>query len=241
VEQVGEHCAPAIPPHLTKASRRRPPASAPLPLPGAPEARRSGVPGQTGTMVKGASPKPRRASHPRWPRGLRRPRERSLRSVDRGTCRQGREPRNRAISRCRRAPNTRQATRPSPVWRGLGRPGGVAAPWPARKQCVRDPGGPVPGLGDRPQARLAHPRGTAVRYGGRESDSSIVPMKRPTKGSPTRCRTSRPRPPRRRSGREGNGPRATRASNPESGRSAGELCDVRWPGDARQQRRTGNG
>src|SRR5438552_13524441 len=91
------------------------------------------------------------------------------------------EPRNRRFFGCRRAPNTRKATRTTPIWRGMGRPGGVGDPWHARKHCVRDPGGPAPGRGYRTQARTANPRGTAVMHGGRESDSSIGPMKRPNK------------------------------------------------------------
>jgi hypothetical protein len=39
-------------------------------------------------------------------------------------------------------------------------PGGVEDPWHARKHCVRDPGGPAPGLGHRTQARTANPEGT---------------------------------------------------------------------------------
>ncbi|HSX77143.1 MAG TPA: hypothetical protein VLQ80_01030, partial [Candidatus Saccharimonadia bacterium] len=74
-----------------------------------------------------------------------------------------------------------KAPAPTPLWQGGAAPGGVGDPWQARKQCVRDPGGPAPGLGYRTQARTAHPRGTAVMHRGRESDSSIVPRKRPHK------------------------------------------------------------
>ena len=96
-------------------------------------------------------------------------------------CRQGIEPRNRAIPGCRRAPNTRKATATTPRRQGVAAPGGVGDPWHARKHCGRDPGGPAPGLGYRTQVSTANPRGTSVMHGDRESDSSIVPMKRPNK------------------------------------------------------------
>jgi len=86
-----------------------------------------------------------------------------------------------APSGCRRAPNTRKATPWTPSRRGGRGPGGVGDPWHARKHRVRDPGGPAPGLVHRHQARAANPKGTAAMHGGRESDSSIVPRKRPNK------------------------------------------------------------
>ena len=101
------------------------------------------------------------------------------------------EPRNRAIPGCRRAPNTRKATATPPLRQGGAAPGGVGDPWHARTQCVRDPGGPAPGLVYRPQARAANPRGTAVMHGGRESDSSRVPRKRPNKVEGQTTRRSR--------------------------------------------------
>ena len=50
-------------------------------------------------------------------------------------------PEIKVLAGCRRAPNTRKATRFAPVGRGVGRPGGVGDPWHARKHLVRDPGG----------------------------------------------------------------------------------------------------
>src|SRR5262245_46531024 len=62
----------------------------------------------------------------------------------------------------------------------MGRPGGVEDPWHARKHCVRDPGGPASALAHRSQGRTENPhRSTTVMHGCRESDSSIVPTKRP--------------------------------------------------------------
>jgi len=100
------------------------------------------------------------------------------------------EPRHRAIPGCRRAPHTRQATATTPLRPGVAAPGGVEAPWHARQHGGRHPGGPAPGLGDRTQTRTAHPRGTAVRHGGRASASSRVPRKRPNQveGGTTRRR-----------------------------------------------------
>jgi hypothetical protein len=78
-------------------------------------------------------------------------------------------------------------------------------------------------------------------HGRRESASARVPTKRPNKGSHKRGKTSRPREPRRRSGRAGNGPRAPRASQPGAGHRAGQPGHGPWTGDARPPRRGGNG
>ena len=80
-------------------------------------------------------------------------------SGDRGRCRQGMEPRNRACPGGRRAPHTRKAPATTPLRPGVAAPGGVGAPWQARTHGVRDPGGPAPGLVYRTQARAAHPSG----------------------------------------------------------------------------------
>src|SRR5262249_7669328 len=93
------------------------------------------------------------------------------------------EPRNRAIPGCRRAPNTRKATAGTPLGQGVPAPGGVADPWHARKHRVRDSGGPASGLGDRSKARMVNHTDTTMMHGCRESDSAIVPAKRPNKGT----------------------------------------------------------
>src|SRR5215813_243068 len=131
------------------------------------------------------------------------------------------EPRNRARPGCRRAPNTRKATAGTPLWQGVHAPGGVADPWHARKHRVRDSGDPASGLVDRSKARMVNLTDTTMTHGRRESDSSIVPAKRPNNGSQELCRTIKSGQLRRRSWREGNWPRATRASKTGSGHSAG--------------------
>jgi len=93
------------------------------------------------------------------------------------------EPRNRAMPGCRRAPNTRKATAGTPVWQGVHAPSGVEDPWQARKQRVRDSGGPVSGLVDRSKARVVHHMDTTMTHGRRESDRAIVPTKRPNTGT----------------------------------------------------------
>ena len=132
-------------------------------------------------MCRSASLRQRRSRPPRWPRVMRGLRSRRPCRGDRGRCRQGMEPRTRARPGGRRAPHTRKAPAPTPLRPGVAAPGGVGEPWQARTHGVREPGGPAPGLVYRTQARAAPPRGTAVRHGGRESDSSRVPMKRPNK------------------------------------------------------------
>ena len=90
-------------------------------------------------------------------------------------------PEIKVLAGCRRAPNTRKATRFAPVGRGVDRPGGVGDPWHARKHLVRDPGGAPPlalGCGCPRSARRTQ-KGTAVMHDGGESDSSIVPVKQP--------------------------------------------------------------
>jgi hypothetical protein len=93
------------------------------------------------------------------------------------------EPRNRAIPGCRRAPNTRKATAGTPLWQGVHAPGGVDDPWDARKHRGRNAGGPASGLVYRSKARMGNQTDTTMTHGRRESDSSIVPMKRPHKGT----------------------------------------------------------
>src|SRR5919197_4825231 len=108
------------------------------------------------------------------------------------------EPRNRASPGCRRAPNTRKATAGTPLGQGGHAPGGVEDPWHARKHRGRDSGGPASGLVHRSKARMVNHTDTTMMHGRRESDSSIVPTKRPNKGTHELGSTSRPRPPRRR-------------------------------------------
>jgi hypothetical protein len=84
---------------------------------------------------------------------------------------------------CRRAPNTRKATAGTPLRRGVHAPGGVEDPWHARKHRERDPGAPASGLAHRSKARTVNRKATTVRYGRRESDSSIGPAKRPNNGT----------------------------------------------------------
>jgi hypothetical protein len=84
---------------------------------------------------------------------------------------------------CRRAPNTRKATAGTPLRRGVHAPGGVEDPWHARKHRERDPGAPASGLAHRSKARTVNRKATTVRYGRRESDSSIGPAKRPNHGT----------------------------------------------------------
>ena len=69
-------------------------------------------------------------------------------------------PEIKVLAGCRRAPNTRKATRFAPVGRGVDRPGGVGDPWHARKHLVRDPGGAAIGLGVwLPKVRTENPKG----------------------------------------------------------------------------------
>jgi hypothetical protein len=96
---------------------------------------------------------------------------------------------------CRRTPNTRQAPPQAPLRRGAGGPGGVGAPWQARRPRVRDPGGLAPALAE-PGPPGEPSRGTAVRHGWRASARSIVPTRRPHTGG------VEPRHTRRRAGRE---------------------------------------
>ena len=79
-----------------------------------------------------------------------------------------------------------------------------------------------PGDGARSARRT--PRGTAVMHGCRESDSSIVPRKRPNNVGVETRRT------RRRLWREGSWPRGRRSSKTGSGRSAGVPCNRRSTG-----------
>ena len=118
----------------------------------------------------------------------------------------------------------------TPLGQGVPAPGGVAAPWQARHHGVRDSGDPGSDRVQRSTVRTVNPTDTTVLHGHRESDRARVPTKRPTTGSQKRCRTSRPRQPRRRSGREGHWPRATRASPTGSGPSAGQPWHGRWTG-----------
>jgi hypothetical protein len=112
-------------------------------------------------------------------------RSRETRRVDRGTCRQGLEPRPRATPGCRRVPNTRKAPLGTPPWQGVHRPGGVGDPWHAWTHLVRTPGGPASGLALSGQGRTGNPRETTVMHGGRESDRCRVPQQPANQGCPT--------------------------------------------------------
>jgi hypothetical protein len=68
------------------------------------------------------------------------------------------------------------------VWRQFPRqPGDL---WHARKHCVRNLGGPAPGLAHEGQVCTGNPRGTTVMDGCRESDRFLVPRKPSNTGRP---------------------------------------------------------
>ena len=85
---------------------------------------------------------------------------------------------------CRRAPNTRKATRSTPFWQGGDGPGGVGDLWHASKHCVRNPGGPASGLTSDRQvdgAPTGHDRDGRVQgVGPLQSTEEAFEQGRPT-------------------------------------------------------------
>src|SRR5881397_2735156 len=117
-------------------------------------------------------------------RGRGQPRRRS---VDRGTCRLGIEPRKPCPAKagtpgCRRRRSGRKATPGAPTSRGAPGPRAVKDPMHARKHLAREPGDPMVvcgALGHRPHRE---PQGeTPVTYDRGKSDSSVVPGKPPNR------------------------------------------------------------
>src|SRR5438093_9114806 len=117
-------------------------------------------------------------------RGRGQPRRRS---VDRGTCRLGIEPRKPCPAKagtpgCRRRRSGRKATPAAPTSRGAPGPRAVKDPMHARKHLAREPGVPMvvcDALGHRPHRG---PQGaTPVTYDRGKSDTSVVPGKPPNR------------------------------------------------------------
>ena len=111
------------------------------------------------------------------------------RSVDRGTCRPGIEPRNQRPGArasgspgCRRRGARRKATPEAPPPRGASGPRAVRDPEHARKHLAREPGDPafVRGGGSRGPHREVQGR-TPMMDGRGKSDSPVVPGKPPNK------------------------------------------------------------
>jgi hypothetical protein len=116
------------------------------------------------------------------------------RSVDRGTCGPGIEPRNTCPAPrgaggpgCRGCRSKSKATPSLPYWRGSGGPRAVRDPAHARKHFVREPGGPAifcTALGSvwgRAHRKAYGP--TAMSHGRGKSDCCVVPKKLPNKAA----------------------------------------------------------
>jgi hypothetical protein len=102
----------------------------------------------------------RRPSEPRWPRVMREFSQEGWRSVDRGKCRQGIEPRNRLGLGCRHYLRSWKATRPVALSQVTGRPRVVEDPWHARTLHAREPGDPLVARSDGAAGRKG--KATAV-------------------------------------------------------------------------------
>lgn len=120
-----------------------------------------------------------------------RPRGRE-RSVDRGTCGRGIEPRNacpaarRVNSGCRRAGDMRKATLGASLWRDVPGPCVVRDPTHVRKHLAREPGDPTTVCGrkaGRPHREAA--RRTPMTNGCGKSDRLVVLEKSPNKAERT--------------------------------------------------------
>jgi hypothetical protein len=151
-------------------------------------------------------------------RGRGQPRRRS---VDRGTCRLGIEPRKPCPAKagtpgCRRRRSGRKATPGAPTSRGAPGPRAVKDPMHARRHLAREPGDPMVvcgALGHRPHRE---PQGeTPVMNDRGKSDRPIVPRKPPNNA----------RWPRRR-WREGGWPRGIGLSKTRPGPCAGQARQV---------------
>ena len=106
---------------------------------------------------------------------MRRRSVKTWRSVDRGTCRLGIEPRKRYETERRRLTFARKATPHRPTWQDLRGLGGVGDPMHARKHHGRESGDPVAGHWRLQNGPHGEPqKGTAMTNGSRESDGSIV-------------------------------------------------------------------
>src|SRR3990172_3556350 len=108
-------------------------------------------------------------------RGRGRPR---ARSVDRGTCRSGIEPRKYVSSGCRRCGGKRKAKPTVPTSRGTVGPCAVRDPVHACKHLVREPGEPVSAHGRWCRGPHREVQGrTPMTHGHGKSDRPVVPRK----------------------------------------------------------------
>ncbi len=114
------------------------------------------------------------------PRGRRR-------SVDRGTCGPGIQPRKREPPGCRRCTDERKATPAASRSREPAGPRAVTDPEHARKRHAREPGDPVFARGrwSRGTRREVQGRTPAMNEHGK-SDRPTVPVKSPNKGGAER-------------------------------------------------------
>src|SRR5215470_13352053 len=111
------------------------------------------------------------------------------RSVDRGTCRLGIEPRKHDLaaqaaspSGCRRSRNKRKATPDAPPTQGAPGPCAVGDPKHVRNHLAREPGDPAfLCRGESCRLYREAERHTPMMNGRGKSDSSIGPAKSPNK------------------------------------------------------------
>src|SRR5438876_4560791 len=105
------------------------------------------------------------------------------RSVDRGTCGPGIEPRKTHPPGCRRRRRTRKAPPRAPIPRGARGSRAVRDPVHVRKHLAREPGGPVPARGGWSRGTHREVQGrTPMMNGHGKSDRPNVPAKSPNKG-----------------------------------------------------------
>src|SRR6266550_1064223 len=99
------------------------------------------------------------------------------RSVDRGKCRLGIEPRKRAGSGCRPCLGKGKARTSAPQWRGALVSRAVGDPRQARKQLAREPGDPATTQAGTFGSHREVKGRTTMMNGGRKSDRPIVATK----------------------------------------------------------------
>ena len=129
------------------------------------------------------------------------------RSVDRGTCRPGIEPRNTCpVAKAAGGPGCRgygdkpKVTPGLPLWQGSTGPRAVTDPVHARKHFAREPGGPRAFCNIECRAHREAFGRTPVSHGAGKSDCCVVPKKPPNKAGSEMAW-------QRRWWREGGGPR----------------------------------
>src|SRR6266699_659399 len=95
------------------------------------------------------------------------------RSVDRGTCRQGIEPRNKLSSGCRPFNDVGKATIVMPFWQGMAVSREVRDPRHARKQLAREAGDPATTQAGTLGSHREVQGRTAMMNGSRKSDRPV--------------------------------------------------------------------